>query len=126
MNNREGHDRRERQQSCSHGRHKDWFALLRAEVEKTSRAAVAKRMGVSRTAISLVMSGNYGAATDKIAARVLEVFSRIDCPYLGKSISPAECAAHAGRAIPTSSPRAVRHWKACQSCPHHPSQGEPT
>lgn len=98
---------------------KDWFSLLSAEVAKTSRAAVADRMGVSRTAISLVMNGKYGAATDKIAARVLAVYDVVACPHLGKEISQAECAAHAGRAIPTSSPRAVRHWKACQSCPHN-------
>lgn len=95
-----------------------WLDLLRAEVEKTSRKAVAARLGVSRTAISLVMSGKYGAKTDNIAALVMEVLGVIACPYLGKEITRRECHEHAGRAIPTSSPRAVRHWKTCQTCPN--------
>lgn len=101
-----------------------WFDLLSAEVAKTNKTAVAIKLGVSRPAISRVMSGSYGAKTDKIAARVLAVYSVVACPYLGQEISPSECAAHAGRAIPTSSPRAVRHWKACQTCPNRPQQEE--
>lgn len=97
---------------------KGWFALLEKAVADTSRTAVAQRLDVSRTAISLVMNGKYGADTGKIAARVLAVYAVIDCPYLGQEIGQAECTAHAGRAIPTSSPRAVRHWKACQTCQH--------
>lgn len=101
-----------------------WFAMLEKAVSASSMTAVAQRLGISRTAISLVMSGKYGAATDKIAARVLAVYSVVDCPYLAQEISKVECAAHAGRAIPTSSPRAVRHWKACQTCPNRPQQEE--
>ncbi len=101
---------------------KDWFALLEKAVAETSKTAVAERIGISCTAISLVMNGKYPAKTDKIAARVLDVFAVVNCPYLGQEITQAECAAHAGRAIPTSSPRAVRHWKACRTCPNRPQQ----
>lgn len=103
---------------------KDWFTLLSAEVAKTSRAEVAERLGVSRTAISLVMNGKYGADTGKIAARVLAVYDVVACPHLGREISQGECREHAARAIPTSSPRAVRHWKACQTCPNRPQPEE--
>lgn len=101
---------------------KAWLDLLRAEVEKTSRKAVAERLGVSRTAISLVMSDKYGASTDNIAALVMETLGVTACPYLDKDITPRECQEHAGRAIPTSSPRAVRHWRACQTCQHKPQE----
>lgn len=102
------------------GRHEPWFALFEKAVAASSKTAVAHRLGISRSAVSLVMSDKYGAATDKIAARVLAVYSVVDCPYLAQAISQEDCAAHAGRAIPTSSPRAVRHWKACQTCPNRP------
>lgn len=101
---------------------KQWFELLEKAVAETSKTAVAKRIGISRTAISLVMNGKYPADTGKIAARVLDVFAVVGCPYLGQEITQAECAAHAGRAIPTSSPRAVRHWKACQTCQNRPQE----
>ncbi len=101
-----------------------WFALLEKAVAASSKTAVAQRLGISRTAISLVMSDKYGAATDKIAARVLAVYAVVDCPYLGQEITQRECQEHAGRDIPTSSPRAVRHWRSCQTCPNRPQQEE--
>lgn len=101
---------------------KQWFELLEKAVAKTSKTAVAKRLGISRTAISLVMNDRYPADPSKIAERVLAAFAVVDCPYLGQEITQADCAAHAGRAIPTSSPRAVRHWKACQTCPNRPQE----
>ena len=95
---------------------KDWLTILKQAVEKSSRQAVADRLEVSRTTISLVMSGQYPAKTDKIAAKVLDVYARLTCPHSGAEISHAECRALSTSSVPTSSPQAMRHWRACQSC----------
>jgi len=95
---------------------KDWLTILKQAVEKSSRQAVADRLEVSRTTISLVMSGQYPAKTDKIAAKVLDVYARLTCPHSGAEITYAECRALSTSSVPTSSPQAMRHWRACQSC----------
>lgn len=86
-----------------------------------SRQVIALEIGYSRPAVSRYTSGTYGADVGEIEAAILARYSRYECPYLGQEISPAECAANAGRAVPTASPRAVRHWKSCQTCPNKPS-----
>ena len=49
----------------------DWRSLLIGEAARTSIAATARRLGYSRTAVSLVLAGKYPGSTDKLAARVL-------------------------------------------------------
>ena len=98
---------------------RDWLALLSEEVAITSIAATARRLGYSRTAISLAMSGKYPGSTAKLAAKVLEVLGSIHCTHLERVVTPIECAANAGK-MPTSSPAALRLWRACQSCPNKP------
>lgn len=97
-----------------------WLELLHAQVAASSRQAVADALGVSRTAISLLMSGKYPGKTDNMAARVVDVFSRVQCPHSGQMVSPGECAQRAA-SMPTSSPGALRWWRACQTCPHAPT-----
>lgn len=93
-----------------------WQNLLKQAVEATNITQVAAKLAMSRTAISLVMSGNYPAKTDKIAARVLDVYGRVSCPFLGADIVQAECRAQRSSAVPTSSPRAMQFWRVCQGC----------
>lgn len=99
----------------------DWLALLAQAVGAHPRgiAGAAAQLGVSRTAISLVLAGKYPARTDKIAAKVLDTFACVDCPHLGRAITQAECLAYARRPAPTNSPREMRHWRTCRGgCPH--------
>lgn len=96
----------------------DWLTLLKQAVKSSSRQAVADKLDVSRTAISLVLSGQYPAKTDKIAAKVLDMFARITCSHTGADITHAECRALSTSAVPTSSPQAMRHWRTCQHCTH--------
>jgi hypothetical protein len=98
-----------------------WMALLREQVAARSITAVALDLGVSRTAVSLVLAGKYTARTDKMAARILDVFSRVRCPYSGGMISPAECGQRSG-AMPMGSPGALRWWRMCQNCEHKPTE----
>lgn len=99
-------------------RQPDWLTILRQAVEKSSITAVAIKLEISRTAISLVLAGKYPAKTDKIAAKVLDMYARITCPHTGVEITHAECRTLSTSAVPTSSPQAMRHWRACQSCMH--------
>ncbi len=95
----------------------DWMTLLAEAAKKTSMTTVALQIGVSRTAISLVLSGKYPSSTENIAAKVIDAFGKVGCPYLQTNIRQSECRDYNSSAIPTSSPRALRHWRACQACP---------
>lgn len=95
-----------------------WMKMLQDAVSKSTMTDVALRLGVSRTSISLVMSDKYPSSTDRIAARVIDIYGKVDCPYLQTHIRLGECREYSAAAIPTSSPRALRHWRACQKCQH--------
>lgn len=83
-----------------------------------TQETVAARMGYNRSTLSLALNGKYPGSTDKFSAKVIEALGRIVCPHLGEEISRQDCRAHHTRAAPTSSPFAMRHWRACQGCPH--------
>jgi len=96
---------------------KDWLTILQQAVDATSMGVVATKLGYNNhTTISLVLSGKYPAKTDTIAAKVLDVYARLTCPHSGAEITYAECRALSTSSVPTSSPQAMRHWRACQSC----------
>jgi len=95
-----------------------WLALLQREVDRSSRQKVADQLGVSRTTVSLVLAGKYGAATDAVAQRVLSTFGHIDCPVMGK-ILPKQCEAYHSRPAPLNNPVAMQHFRICQSCVHN-------
>lgn len=97
-----------------------WLALLRAECARTSIAAMAKRLGYSRTSISLVLAGRYPGQTGRIEASVIKVLERLACPHLGKDIPDSECRSMAFGPAPTHHPVKLGHWRACQRCPNRP------
>lgn len=94
----------------------EWRRLLDRAIAGSSKQAVADRLGVKRTTVSLVANDKYPARTDKFAARVMEVLGREHCPFLDAEISREQCREFHDRAAPTSSPREMRHWRACQGC----------
>lgn len=99
--------------------HKDWLTLLSEAVNASSRTNVAKELGVSRPSVSLLLSGSYPGNTNRMAARVMERYARVDCPHTGKSVTPDHCRKFTGQ-VPSSSPAALRQWRACRACPHTP------
>lgn len=99
----------------------DWLDLLRAAVAATSMAAVAERTGLSRTTVSLVLAGKYPAKTlDAVERKVRDSFELRLCPHLGQTLDGDACRRYRDRALPRSSARDLRHWRACQTCPHNP------
>ena len=91
-----------------------------------SRKKIADEISYSRTAISLFLSGRYGAGTARLERAILRHFDRFPCPHLKSDITRIYCASHAMCPCPTSNTRDVRHWRACQSCPHKPNPQEET
>ena len=95
-----------------------WLDLLKERVAASGAGKVADELEVSRTTVSLVLNGKYPASTEKFATRVIARYSTIDCPFLDREISGAECREFHTREVPTSSGFAMRHWRTCQGCPN--------
>jgi hypothetical protein len=99
-----------------------WREMLHQAAQNATITQVAEQLGYSRAAVSLVLAGKYPGSIDRIAVRVLDVFGRVQCPFLGAEMGRRECADHHVRPVPTSSPRALKHWRACQTCPNKETQ----
>jgi hypothetical protein len=104
-----------------------WMDVLRSEAEKPGRtkADIAKELGVSRTAISLLCAGKYSARTDKVQAKiagpVMALYAhRVWCPHLRKAISGDDCKAFCAAPMSTSDPGKLKHWAACRNCKQNP------
>lgn len=101
-----------------------WLDLLQARVKGSSQAAVARELGLSRSAISQVLSGTYPACTTAIARKVLATYGEVACPHLGQAIPATACLDFQTRPMSTSNHHALNHWAACQACPHNTHRKE--
>lgn len=103
----------------------DTLALLRDRLDHHvgSRSALAREIGVSRSAISQALDGRYPAATDQLAAKIRDVLvDRLICPHSGDEIAPGLCKELRERPISAAcgSREDVKHWQACQLCQFNP------
>lgn len=110
----------------------DAFALglLRAELARpgASCQSVARRLGVSRSAVSQARDLRYPGDARRLRARIVETFAgQIDCPHLGRQLAPAECRQLRERPLSEccASRAEVQLWQACQACPFNPDRKEP-
>jgi DNA-binding transcriptional regulator YdaS (Cro superfamily) len=96
----------------------DWLKLLAEEVSRAgSIKAVADRLGISRTSVSLALAGRYPAKTTKLELLVLETFQdMVRCPFLDADITREICRGHRCRPMPQSDPAKLRHWGSCRKC----------
>ena len=113
-----------------------WFELLQKRTEGQQRTQVAKTLGISPATLSQVLngSGEYGkgtASTARVADKVVHTFGRYVCPHLteeaggvSQEVTADQCRAHAHRSAP-STPRDMRHWQACNQCPHKAASAPP-
>lgn len=114
-----------------------WFLLLTDRCKGAVRARIAAQLGVSNTALSMVINGTgpYGdgsASTARFAERVVHTFGRYACPHLTAEaggeecvITADQCRGYAHRPPPTGSPRAMQHWQACRQCHHREASAPP-
>ena len=71
-----------------------WLEILHTQVQAKSQSQVARELGVSRSTVSLCLSGKYGGGTGNIERRVLNIYRHaglVTCPILGQ-ITPEDCA----------------------------------
>lgn len=101
----------------------DWMEALTREVKAKSVSQVAREIGLSKTTISLVCNGKYGASTDSIERKVMNLYGdegAVDCPALGR-ITALECSDNHQRAKviggrATGNPRSLRFYHECKKC----------
>jgi hypothetical protein len=96
------------------------LTLMQQEAKRTSKTALAVLLGVSRTAISLVIGGKYPARNDAIFAAALAVLDRRSCPYLGVQVEAIYCHDTNTGPTPTWDPSALAQRRMCQKCEHKP------
>lgn len=95
---------------------------MREEAARTTKEAVAQRLGLSRTTVSLVLNGKYPAQCGKVFAAALAVLDRRHCPYLGAEVEAAYCLATNSGPTPTWDPSALARRRMCRNCEHKPPQ----
>ena len=97
-----------------------WVEALARAVDRASRTKVANRLGVSRTAVSRVLSNQYPHDTaglrDRVVAHLME--ASVYCPVLG-TLSRQECELWQGRIGATPKPNSqwLHMGRACRGCP---------
>ena len=101
----------------------DWLQMLQDAVKASSQTAVAVRLNVSRTTVSLVLAGKYPGKTDRVAARVIDVFGQVKCTHTGQPIVLTVCVSYANRSAPLNNPFEMTHWRTCRKCEFRPVKG---
>lgn len=99
----------------------EWQTLLEQAVAATSVADVARRLGVARSSLSLLINGKYPGGTDKMAERIMATLAV--CPVYSGTRSAEICEARRAEPVPTSNPFALRQWRECQHCNFKTSEG---
>lgn len=96
--------------------------LLAAEVGASNRTRAAERVGISRTAVSLILVNKYSSpSTAGVERRVLDSLGRIDCVAVGEVFTIEQCQSYRDKPAPTHKPHAMQDWLACQHCPYNPN-----
>lgn len=106
---------------------KAWFAGLMDEVKRTSKQAVAAKLGFSRSTISQVCNGCGPYGTGRADVKSIELayrraFEQLDCPHTKQQVGITYCRDSALRAAPTHNPMQMLHWQSCQQCPFKPAK----
>ena len=95
--------------------------LLAAEVAATNKTKASQRIGMSRTAVSLVLATRYASpSTAGVERRVMETLGRIQCVALDAEVTVDQCQNYREKPAPTHNPQAMQRWRACQHCSINP------
>lgn len=98
----------------------DWLAVLRQACEETSQAAVARRLGISPTVVSLVLKGTYKGDLVRIEGLIRGAYmaATVMCPAVGE-ISLEACLQNQAAPFKAINSARVRIYRACRSgCPN--------
>lgn len=94
-------------------------ALTKALADLGSKQRIAYRLGLSRTYVSRVMSGDIDPVPQSFIDRVIDRLDVVECPHTFQQQARGECR-FANSPAPTHNPFRLAHWQACQSCPQKP------
>ena len=98
-------------------------ALLEAAITASSVTAVARRLGVARSSLSLLRNGHYPGGTARMERRIVAVLGAA-CPVYGGHPTAQICRTRRASPMPTSSPYALRRWRECQQCQQYHEKEE--
>jgi len=106
---------------CAWGTPPPYFiVLLEAAARQTDKNTAAKRVGVSRTAVSLLLSNRYPSKSlTKIEAKILNALDKVQCPVLG-TLENSDCQKNRELPFASTNPQRVNLYRACQQCPNNP------
>ncbi len=93
--------------------------LREARTELGSKKRVADRLGISRTYVSRVMSGDIDPVPQAFIDRVINRLDVVTCPHTFQPQPRGDCC-HALGPAPTHNPFRLALWQCCQTCPHKP------
>ncbi len=104
----------------------EWFNGLKKEISATSVTAVAARLDISRTTLSVFINGkglygSGGAKPDAIELRYRRVFEQLVCSHTGALVGVQHCREVALRPAPTHNPLQMVQWQTCQQCGYKPA-----
>jgi len=105
-----------------------WISVLAERCTEERQATVARRLEVSASMISAVLSNTYtakGGSTAGLEARVRGAYmgETVDCPVLGE-IGTDRCRDEQGQPFRATSAMRAQLYHACRKCPHNPNTGE--
>lgn len=99
-------------------------SLAAAVKDLGSKAAAAKAIGISRTAVSRLLDNKYDSpSTDKIEKTIMEYCGSVTCPILGELTSD-QCKYNRDQPYIATNPQRNALYKACRQCKHNPKRGE--
>lgn len=95
----------------------DWITVLHAECDRSSQAAVARRLGVSGALVNQVLKGTYKGNLTRIEELVRGTFMQemVDCPVMGPT-SKRRCMDEQSRPFAPTNPQRVHLFKTCKQC----------
>ncbi len=101
-----------------------FIQLLNAEASATDNTAAAKRIGISRTAVSLLLCNRYPSPSfEKVEAKVMAALDKVHCPVLG-ALENSECQKQRNTPFSSANPQRVNLYRACQQCSNNPNRQE--
>ncbi len=111
-------------QQCWGDKPPRFIQLLDAESSATDKTATAKRIGISRTAVSLLLCNKYPSPSlEKVEAKVMAALDNLHCPVLGK-LDHSECQKQRNMPFSSANPQRINLYRACLQCPNNPNRLE--
>lgn len=89
---------------------------LKQAVAASNITIVAEKIGVSRTALSLVINGKYPADAQKLIDRFELEYSNVDCPFAQRELTRQDCRQRSTAPRPFGGAAKAAWWNACQTC----------